>query len=350
MTEPATIAEQPRRAMLRRIVWPVGLSLVVLGIVAATTFDLSDFVETVGGFNPLLLALAIATAAARIFFGGWRFHYVSGRQLSFSAGIRGQLIWDFFSNVTPSAIGGGPFAVLYISRDTGVRAGDVTAWTIFCIVLDQLWYVVLIPLVLVTSLYIDVIPDTLGVVGYGIFLAYLAGLLVWVVIFAYATLVRPSLFHGIASWVFRMRMLRRFRPRVIRELGQIERRARVLTSQPIKFFVTGFFLTIGSWASRYFLILFVIWGLYDEVERLLVFMRGAALSLVAIAMPTPGGSGGVEALYVLLLGPLMPSAAVAPSLLVWRALGYYVFIAIGVFLTTQYVTRRIGGTPTNDKG
>lgn len=328
--------------MLRRIIWPVGLSLLVLGIVTARTFDLTDFVETVGGFDPLLLMLAVAAAVARILFGGWRFHYVSGGRLSLGAGVRGQLIWDFFSNVTPSAIGGGPFAVLYISKDAGVRGGDATAWTIFCIVLDQLWYVILIPIVLVTSLYIDVIPDTLGVVGYGIFLAYLAVLLIWVVLFAYATLVRPSLFQGIAAWIFRLRMLRRFRPRLLRELSQIEKRAKILRSQPASFFISGFFLTVGCWASRYLLILFVVWGLYEEVNRLLVFMRGAALSLISIAMPTPGGSGGVEALYVLLLGPLMPAAAVAPSLLVWRALGYYVFIAIGVFLTTQYVTRRIG--------
>lgn len=336
-------ANLPRRGpTLRRVIWPILLSLSVFGIVAALTFDVSDYATAVGGLNPWLFVLALGTVGLRVLFGGWRFHYVSRGQLSFWAGIRGQLAWDFFSNVTPSAIGGGPFAIVYLTRDGNIRAGDATAWTIFCIVLDQLWYVLLVPLVLVVSLHLDIIPEALGPLGYGLFIAYLAGLMVWVAGFSYATLVRPSLFQKAAALVFRLKALRRFRGRVSREMTQMERRARILRSQPTRFYLNGFLLTLGSWSMRYLLILFVVWGIYAPVDKLLVLMRGAALTLLAIAMPTPGGSGGVEGLYVLLIGPLVPAAAVAPTLLAWRFLGYYIFIGIGIFLTTHYIGRRLG--------
>jgi uncharacterized membrane protein YbhN (UPF0104 family) len=49
-------------------------------------------------------------------------------------------------------------------------------------------------------------------------------------------------------------------------------------------------------------------------------------------MPTPGGSGGIEGLYALFVGPLIPASLVAPTLLTWRLLGYYLFIAFGAYL------------------
>jgi glycosyltransferase 2 family protein len=343
--DPRDSNDPRRRPTLKRIIWPVALSVSVLGVVAALTFDVSDYAEAVGGLNPWLFALALGAVALRILFGGWRFNYISRGRLSLAAGIRGQLAWDFFSNVTPSAIGGGPFAIVYLTRDSAVRGGDATAWTIFCIVLDQLWYVLLVPLVLVASLHFNVIPQALGPVGYGVFITYLGGLMLWIAVFAYATIVRPSLFQKIADVVLRLKALRRFRGRVNREMTQLERRARILRSQPLKFYLNGFLLTLGSWSTRYLLIMFVVWGMYAPVDKFLVFVRGAALTLLSMAMPTPGGSGGVEALYVILIGPLMPSAAVAPTLLAWRFLGYYVFIGIGIFLTTHYLGRNLRSAP-----
>jgi hypothetical protein len=41
---------------------------------------------------------------------------------------------------------------------------------------------------------------------------------------------------------------------------------------------------------------------------------------------------------VLLFGPMMPEAAVAPTLLAWRFLGFYIFIAIGVLMTTRHLS------------
>lgn len=331
----------PRVLSFRRILWPVLLSVSVLAAVTALTFDYGDYIEAVGSLNPWLFVLAAASVVLRVFFGGWRFHYISGGRLSLSAGTRGQLAWDFFSNVTPSAIGGGPLAIVYMARDANVRGGDVTAWTLFSMVLDQLWYVIIVPVVLIASLYLDVIPEALGSIGYGLFLLYLVGLMLWVGVFGYATIFRPSLLRTVTDVVFRIRFLRRFRGSVAREMSQLGRRAFILRSQPLRFYLIGLALTIASWAMRYLLILFVVWGVYAPVDKLLVLLRGAALTLVSLVMPTPGGSGGIEGMYYLFFDSLMPTAAVAPTLLAWRMLGYYLFIAIGIFITTHHVQKNI---------
>ena len=63
--------------------------------------------------------------------------------------------------------------------------------------------------------------------------------------------------------------------------------------------------------------------------------------LGAVVLPTPGGAGGIEGLYALMLGPLFPEALLAPTLLTWRLMGYYIFIALGVYLTVHQVHKTI---------
>ncbi|MFW5955369.1 MAG: lysylphosphatidylglycerol synthase transmembrane domain-containing protein [Rhodothermales bacterium] len=340
-----TIVTEPpptQRALpIRQILWPVLLSLGVLAGVAYFTFDYGDYVDAVGALNPLLFLLAALAVVLRVFFGGLRFNYISRGKLSLGAGTRGQLAWDFFSSVTPSAIGGGPLAIIYITRNGRVRAGDATAWTLFSMVLDQFWYVLIVPVVVVASFFIPVIPEALGSIGFGLFMLYMVGLMLWVVLFTYATIFRPSLLNSITDFVFRVRFLRRFRQSVAREMAQMQRRAFVLRSQPLRFYVVGLLLTVASWSMRYLLILFVVWGVYGPVDKVLVLLRGTALTLVSLVMPTPGGAGGIEGFYLLFFESLMPAAAVAPTLLAWRLLGYYLFVAIGIFITTHHVQQNL---------
>jgi uncharacterized membrane protein YbhN (UPF0104 family) len=71
---------------------------------------------------------------------------------------------------------------------------------------------------------------------------------------------------------------------------------------------------------------------------MLVVLRTMALTLGSVVLPTPGGAGGLEGLYALFFGPpLIPQALVAPTLLMWRLLGYYIFIALGAFLSMHHV-------------
>src|SRR5690606_40698340 len=101
------------------------------------------------------------------------------------------------------------------------------------------------------------------------------------------------------------------------------------------------------------LVVCIIWSVYPALDKLTAFLRSIALTLGSLVLPTPGGAGGLEGLYALFMNPLMPDVLVAPTLLTWRVLGYYIFIALGAFLSTHYLhkTLRRGPrvpTPTGD--
>ena len=337
---------------VRNVLLSVGLSLLVLAGIGYATFDPQAFRQMLQHTNPWFLGGALAITFARVGLGGWRLQFVSQGRLSLASGIRGQLAWEFFSSVTPSAIGGGPVTAFYIARERGITVGEATAFMLFSMLLDQLWFIVAIPLILVASAYLEVIPASVGSVGLWLSVAYFAVMLAWASLFAYATLFRPRLLEKLADWLTSWPLLERFRTRVMREMRTFARRARRLRSQPPSFYLKGFLLTAGAWIGRYLLVLFIVRSVYGGADALLVLLRTVAMTMVGLAMPTPGGSGGLEGLYALFLGPLMPEALVAPTLLTWRLLGYYLFIALGAYLFTHQVhrayTRRQKDAPSAD--
>ena len=315
------------------MLWPLTLSLLALGAVAAFTFKPGAFWTVARTVNPWLLAGACAMTALRVFVGGWRFRFISDGRLGLAEGVRGQLAWDFLSNFTPTAIGGGPIAIVYLARDQNIPVGEASAFMLFSMVLDQIWFALSIPLLLGASSFFNVFPDVAYGFGHWTFFAVFAGMLVWAILFSYAILFRPQLLRRLAGWVFSLRPLRRFRRRVVREATRFSERAHRMREQSVPFYLKSFLLTIGVWMGRYLLAVIVVWSVHPALDVVLATLRSAALHMSGLLMPTPGGAGGVEGLYALFFGPLMPAALMAPTLLVWRFLGYYVFIGLGVYLS-----------------
>ncbi len=334
-----TAGSEPGRPSFAQVAVAVGLSLTVLLIIAYFTFDAGAFRSFFQQMNPLYLLVAVGTVGLRIIIGGKRLQFVSDGRIGYHMGLRGQLSWEFFSNVTPSAIGGGPFAALYVARDSDIRMGDSTAIMLFAMLLDQIWLAFCIPILLFSTLYINVFPDALGAVGTGAIMLVFLGMLAWLITFSYATLVRPDFLEKWIGKLFRIRWLRRFESRAETELRQLKRRAIVLRSQPPSFFLIGFAYTALMWILRFLTLFFVVWCVFDAFDKVLLLFRTAALLVGSLFMPTPGAAGGIEGLYALFIGPMIPAALLAPTLLAWRVMAYHVFIALGAYLTMFQVHR-----------
>lgn len=313
------------------------LSVLVLGIIGYVTFEAAAFRDLLQYVRPGLLMGAGVVACARVGIGGWRMRYVSQGRLGMGGGTRGQLAWDFFSSITPTVLGGGPVAAFYVARDEDMMIGDAAALMFFCMLLNQLWFSVAIPVVLGASAVVDLIPAAAGTVGRQGLVLSLAGLFIWSFVFAYATLVRPHLLVRGAGWLSQWPFLRRYRERIMREMRSYFRRARRLGRQSVAFYVWGFFLTALIWLTRYALVVLIVRSVHAGGDALLLFLRSAAMMLVSLLMITPGGSGGIEGLYALFIGPLIPEVLLAPTLLAWRLLGFYVFIGIGAFLFAHQI-------------
>jgi uncharacterized protein (TIRG00374 family) len=334
---PAT-APNPARPARRRsyatVAWSVVLSLVAIAAIGVwTNFDMGALRQMARTLDPLLFSAGLSMVVLRILFGAWRLQHVSGGQLGFATSLRGQLSWDFFSNITPSAIGGGPFAALYLAKDSRLKVGDTSAFLLLSMLLDQFWTALSVFAVLVGAFYGLSFPDSVGQAGMITLLCYFGGMLTWTVLFAYAMLVKPEWLEGFITRLFRLRWLSRFEARAQREVKQLRERAILFRTHGWGFYTVGFLLTAGGWIARYLLLVFMVWSVYPALDKDLFFLRSMAMTLGSLIMPTPGAAGGVEGFYALFLGPLMPAALIAPTLLAWRVFGYYVFIAFGGYLS-----------------
>lgn len=335
-----------RAISITSILWPLGLSLVVLIVISYYTFSFDTFKQLLRYLNPWLLAAALGTVATRIYFGALRLNYLSHGVLSIREGVRSQLAWDFFGAVTPSAVGGGPFIILFLSKDQDVPLGEATSLILFSTLLDLLWHASLILILLGMSTSFSVFPEAMGTVGYGAMLTAFALYLAYVCILAYSTLINPRFLTVLVAAVFRIRWIRRYRRRALRVMHDLQERADILRSQSRVFYVKGFVFSIIPWMSKYLLPVFLIGSVYPAVDWFLALLRAAALQVGALFLPTPGGAGAIEALYLLFFAPpVQPESLVAPTLLAWRFLHYYLFVFLGVFIAIQYVQRKVTSPP-----
>lgn len=339
---PAPVASGERLRISRGpAVASVLLGLAVLVGVGVWTYDPDALAAFAVGVRPGWLLAAAGTVVGRVVFGAWRLRHFSGGQIGWRDGVKDQVVWDFFAYVTPSTVGGGPILPAFIARDRQLPLGEATSVVLFAMLVDQLWFAVTVPVLWISAHWLDVFPNSMGALGTGALAAFLGGYLVWVVALAYGTLVRPDRLAAVVGWTFRLPLLRRFRDKAVQTMGEMEGRSRVLRSQPAAFYVRGAAISLVPWVCRYLLAVFVLWSVVPDLDAVLVFVRSAAMQLGALAVPTPGGAGGVEALYVLFLGPpLQPEALVAPTLLVWRFLSFYLFIAVGAGLVARHLRQR----------
>jgi hypothetical protein len=303
------------------------------------------------------LVIALVVSFLRVWFTAAKFRVLSDQRVSWLGAFRIVLTWDFTSAVTPSTIGGAPMATYAMTKE-GLKLGSSTAIILYSVLLDQIWFAIAIPILLVSGIYYAVVPPQAGLIGEAsmgilyLFLLSYAGLL------AYGVLVNPSAIKKVVKFVFSLPLLNRWEEKISSEAENLESYAEQLRSKPISFLLKAFFYSTMSWLCRIALPTIVILSLLPAPEILSV-LRSLAMNLTFLVVPTPGGSGGVEGLFVLFQGPLLfmspteiamevRESFIGLSLFLWRIISYYITIAAGMAATTWYIKKQVTEIQSKD--
>ena len=110
------------------------------------------------------LGIALVVSILRVWFSAAKFGFLSAGVISWIGAFRVQLSWDFTSAVIPSTIGGAPMATYAMTKE-GLRLGESTAIILYSVLLDQIWFAIAIPILLVAGVYMDVVPPSVGFPG-----------------------------------------------------------------------------------------------------------------------------------------------------------------------------------------
>jgi len=313
----------------------IALSLVSMGAVIWFTYTPDGFEYIRLKRLPGLL-IAFVVGLLRIWLTAAKYRYLSDKQLSWMASLRVVLTWDFASAITPSTIGGAPVATYAMTREN-ITLGKSGAIMLFGVLLDQMFYVMAIPVLIILGFYFEIIPDEIGFIGVGAMFLVYAVLLLYGAVLAYGMLVNPASLKKVISLVCRLPFMKRMKDKAEQESDSLVSFSHELRRKPKIFLLNAFGISTLGWLAKISLPSIVVLS-FLPADVALTFMRSFAMTFAGLFMPTPGGSGGVEGLFLVFQGPLFDRTVfIGVSVFIWRFITYYQSIGLGVMVMSWYM-------------
>jgi len=339
------ISDNPiRRIRLTSAIYPILIGLGVAGYLFYREFNVKAFDHLVfTKFSAVWILVAFGFMILRDIGYMARLIVLTDGRFSLRQAFRVIMLWEFSSAITPSAIGGTSVAILYVNKE-GLNIGHSSAVVMATSILDELYFVVMFPLVVLIVNPVRLFGDMalanelilFSLIGYSI-------KLVWVIAIAYGLFVNPRSLKWLLMMIFKLPLIRRWKHGANRAGTEIINSSIELRRKPFSFWAKAFGATIVSWTSRYWVVNAMFLAFFVVNEHILIFARQLVMWIMMLVSPTPGGSGFAEFVFTRYLGDFIPvdatslgAVAVALALL-WRIISYYPYLFIGVVLFPRWV-------------
>lgn len=261
-----------------------------------------------------------------------RFRWLSDGVLSWRQVFNVNMLCEFTSAVTPSAVGGGSLIVLFLNKE-GINAGKSTALMISCIFLDELFFVIACPIVLFLFPF-DKLFGNVAVVSSGVkalFFTIYFLIVLWTFLLYIALFYRPEWVKRLLLAFFHLPLVRRWKGAVEALTDNLVISSHEMSYRPFLFWLKAFGMTGLSWISRYLVVNALLIAFTTGEHQFLAFARQLILWIVMTVSPTPGGSGVSEYMFRVYYADFFTVGGMALLVaFVWRVITYYVYLLVGV--------------------
>jgi uncharacterized protein (TIRG00374 family) len=281
-----------------------------------------------------------------------RIRILSDKDLSWIQAFRVIMLWEFTSAITPSTVGGTAVAVVFLNKE-GISVGRSTAVVLATSFLDELYFVIMLPLLLLivgaATLFTTSAQGTgasfldelrlFAAIGYSI-------IFIWVILVGYGLFFNPEGIRKLIVNIFRLPLLRRWHEGAVKAGDDIVQSSHELSRRPFSFWLKASIATFLSWTARYWVVNAILLAFFAINDHFLIFARQLVTWIMMIISPTPGGSGFAEMImgnYISDLIPADPAYAVSISLamaIIWRIISYYPYLLIGALIVPRWIERK----------
>jgi len=281
-----------------------------------------------------------------------RIRILTDRDLTWMQSFRVIMLWEFTSAVTPSTVGGTGFAVIFLHKE-GITIGRSTSVVLLTSFLDELYFVVMLPLLLLLAGGRDILMTSvqgggnavmnnlaiIAIAGYAITLA-------WVLLVGYGLFINPVSIKKIITNIFKLPLLKRWKESAARAGNDILCSSDNLKHKTPAFWGKALITTFLTWTSRYWLVNVILLAFFTVGDHLIIFARQIVLWIMMIISPTPGGSGFAELILGRYISDMIPvdtahAGGVALAMaLIWRIISYYPFLLAGVLIIPGWIDRK----------
>jgi uncharacterized membrane protein YbhN (UPF0104 family) len=336
----------------KRLIWPIIIGLAVVTYMFVVRFDQEAFRQINWHWNSaLFLLLAFASMAIRDAAYMYRIRLLTNGELAWSRSLGVALLWEFGSAATPSSVGGSPLAI-FLLRKSGLSTGRSAAIVMFCIFLDGLFFVVFIPILYLAYGEMAVRPEpgffpdaATRTVTEGLLVACLVSfcaLALWTAVLGYGLFVNPKGIQRLLFRLFSLRFLSRWKRSAVRAGSDLILASRDIRTRHASYWIKAFATTVLSWSGRFTVAILLLLIISPAtLDYLHIYGRQMVMQTMLMSVPTPGGSGVAELSLPAFLVEYVPTGLEATLSLLWRAITYYIYLFIGVYLLPRWIKRMI---------
>jgi len=325
---------------LTQLLLPIGIGFIVIGWLFGREFSYGTFTTIHFSWGSVaFIVLAILFMLGRDAGLIYRFRMLSKKRLSWAQSFNIHILNEFTSAVTPSAVGGSAFVVLFLNK-AGISLGRSTAIMITNLFLDELFFVIICPVVFLlvplAELFnvTSVIAATIGVVFWSVYMV----LFVWTSVLFVGLFYRPDIIVGFFNLVFKFPILKRWHSKIKTFSASLLDASHEISSQPFLFWLKAYATTTLSWTSRFLVVNALFLAFTPISNHLVVFGRQIMLWVVMVVSPTPGASGLTEIAFREYYSDLMlGSSSILLIILIWRIISYYLYLILGVFIIPKWI-------------
>ncbi len=336
----------------RRVAIPIVLGIGVASYLVYRSYDPAVFRNIQWAWDTFFwLFMALCLVAVRDLAYMYRIRLLTDKFLSWRRSFQVIMLWEFASSITPSIVGGSAIA-LYIVNKEGVNMGRTTAIVLITSLLDELFYIIMVPIIILIvgyeSLFLHNAEFALFNSKFGTLGVFIIG---YVFIIVLCMIITLGIFYNPRGfkWVL-IKLARFFRKAKFKVLRKLERSAIktgdqiITTSKEMKgksfiFWFRAFAATFFSWTARFWVVNCILMAFMTVDDHLLVYARQLIMWVILLISPTPGGSGVAEFVFSDFLGDFI-IVGLAPALaLLWRFLSYYPYLFIGAIILPGWIKR-----------
>lgn len=293
------------------------------------------------------MAMALVMMAIRDIAYMYRIRILTDKQLSWRQSFRVILIWEFASAITPSVVGGAGVAMFIVNRE-GISMGKSTALVMITALMDELFYITIVPIVILTVGMETLFPNGgvrsfLGLeldvqVVFWIGYFFIIGLTTFITL---AVFFGPNTFKKILVSISRLPILRRWKSKFARTGDEIITTSTELKSKPFGYWFKSILATYFSWTARYWVVNCIILAFtsLSFSENMLVYARQLVMWVILLISPTPGSSGVAEVAFSEFFHELIPVALIVILALTWRLVSYYPYLFIGAIMLPGWLRK-----------
>lgn len=288
--------------------------------------------------------IALLCMVGRDFFYMWRIRLLTNHQLTWNKSFSVIMLWEFASALSPGVVGGAAVAMFILNREK-IALGRSTAIVIITTMMDNLFYVMMIPLTFLFISSSDLFPHSysgsqaIQVVfwtGYSVIAA--AALLLFVALFIW-----PTFSKKILSGIFSLPVLKRWKSKAIQTGDDIIVTSKEMKKETFLSWLKLFLVTCGSWISRYLVINAILQAFLDLTlyDHALILGKQFVLWLFMLVSPTPGASGVAEYAFGELLVSFSGSTILLAGMaVIWRLISYFPYLFIGAWILPRFIRKK----------